>query len=118
MIDVQKWLLRLRVQDEEVRLRVFRAIRHPTEGDSYYHIETIKATVSKHEDTDDPFETSLLQDNLSKLEEEAKAYVQWMNSVKENRRKYYEPLGKSVSKSVPSIEKAPQLEQKQLPEHF
>ena len=67
--------------------------------------------MSNHEDTDDPLETSLLQDDLLELDDEAKAYVQWMNSFEENqKKKYYEPLRASRNKSVPSIEKAPQLE--------
>ena len=57
LIDVQKGELRLRVQDEEVRFSVFRAIKHPAESDSCYRIENIEAIVSNHEDTDDPLET-------------------------------------------------------------
>ena len=110
--------LRLKVQDEEVRFSVFRAIRHLVENDSCYRIEKIEATVSNHEDTNDPLETSLLQVDPLELDDEAKAYVQWMNSFEENRMKYYVPLGESVNKSIPSIEKAPQLEQKQLPKHL
>ena len=66
--------------------------------------------MSNHEDTNDPLETSLLQVDPLELDDEAKAYVQWMNSFAENRRKYYEPLGESMNNSIPSIEKAPQLE--------
>ena len=51
------------------------AIRNPKESDSCYRIETIEATVSNHEDTDDPLETSLLQDDLLEPNDEAKAYV-------------------------------------------
>ena len=91
---------------------MFQAIRHPVESDSCYRIENIKAIVSNHEDTDGPLETSHLQVDLLELDDEAEAYVRWMNSFEENRRKYYEPLGESVNKSIPSIEKAPQLEQK------
>ena len=88
---MQKGELRLRVKDEEVRFSVFRAIRHPVESDSCYCIENIEAIVSHHEDIDDSLE-SLLQDDSLELDDEAKAYVQWMNSFKEDRRKYYEPL--------------------------
>ena len=91
---------------------MFQAIRHPAESDSCYRIENIKAIVSNHEDTHDPLETRLLQVDPLELDDEAKAYVQWMNSFEENRRKYYEPLGESMNNSIPSIEKAPQLEQK------
>ena len=118
LIDVQKGELRLRVQDEEVRFNVFRVIRHPTESDSCYRIEKIEAIVSNHEDTNDPLETSLLQGDPLELDDEVKAYVQWMNSFEENSRKYYEPLGESVNKLIPSIEKALHLEQKQLLEHL
>ena len=74
--------------------------------------------MSNHEDTKDPLETSLLQVDPLELDDEAKDYVQWMNSFEENHRKYYEPFGESVNKSILSIEKAPQLEQKQLAEHL
>ena len=110
LIDVHKGELRLRVQDEEVRFSVFREIRHPADSDSCYRIENIEAIVSNHEDIDDPLETSLLQDDSLELDDETKAYVQWMNSFEDNRRKNYEPLRESVNKLVPSIEKAPQLE--------
>ena len=66
---------------------MFRAIRHPVEIDSCYRIENIEAIVSNHWDTDDPLEASLLQDDLLELDDEAKAYVQWMNSFEENQRK-------------------------------
>ena len=75
LIDVQKWELRLKIQDEEVKFSVFRAIRRPTEDDSCYRFENIEAIVSNHEDIDDPLETSLLQDDFLELNEEAKAYV-------------------------------------------
>ena len=77
---------------------MIREIRHPVESDSCYRIENIEAIVSNHKDTDDPLETSLLQDDSLKLDDEVKAYVQWMNSFEKNRRKYYEPLGESVTK--------------------
>ena len=50
--------------------------------------------MSNHEDTNDSIETSLLQVDPLELDDEAKAYVQWMNSFEENCRKYYEPLEK------------------------
>ena len=47
-------------------------------------METIEVIVSTHEDTDDPLETSLLQEDLLELDDEAKVYVQWKNSFEEN----------------------------------
>ena len=81
---MQKGELRLRVQDEEVRFSVFRAIRHPTESESCYRIKNIESIVSNHEDTNDLLEISLLQVDPLELDDEAKAYVQWMNSFEEN----------------------------------
>ena len=37
---------------------------------------------------------------------------------RQNRRKYYEPLGENTKISVPSAERPPQLEQKPLPSHL
>ena len=45
MIDVQQGELKLRVQDE-VKLNVFDAIRHPTESDSCFMVETMEAIMS------------------------------------------------------------------------
>ena len=41
-----------------------------------------------------------------------------MDSFEPNRRKYYEPLGKSTQTAVPSIEQPPKMEQKPLPIHL
>ena len=65
LIDVQKWELRLRIQDEDIRFSVFRVIRHPSKGDLCYLIENIEAIVSNHEDINDPLETSLIQEDSS-----------------------------------------------------
>ena len=43
MIDVQKGELKLRVQDDEVRLSVFNVVRHPTESDACFMIEAVEA---------------------------------------------------------------------------
>ena len=41
MIDVQKGVLKLRVQDDEVRFRVFNAVRHPVESDACFMIKAV-----------------------------------------------------------------------------
>ena len=46
MIDVQRGELKLRVQDEEVKFNVFKVVRHPTESDTCFMIETVEAIVS------------------------------------------------------------------------
>ena len=41
MIDVQRGELKLRVQDDEVKFNVFEAVRHSTESDTCFMIETM-----------------------------------------------------------------------------
>ena len=42
----------------------------------------------------------------------------WIDSFGPNKRKYFEHLGESPSRSIPYIEKAPILEEKPLPTHL
>ena len=44
--------------------------------------------------------------------------MQFMDSFNSNRRKYFESLGASARRLIPSIEKPPILEEKQLPTHL
>ena len=44
--------------------------------------------------------------------------MKWMDSFDPNRRKYFESLGASPSRLIPSFEKPPTLEEKQLPAHL
>ena len=67
-------------------------MRHPTESDACFMIETVEAIVSSHSCPTDPLETSLVRSYLEELGEEVKEYVRWMDSFQPNRRKYYEPL--------------------------
>ena len=46
LIDVQKGELILRVQEEEVTLRVFNAIKYPHDNNSCFILDVIKAIVS------------------------------------------------------------------------
>ena len=41
-----------------------------------------------------------------------------MDAFEPNRRKYFEHLGENDNREVPSVEKPPQLEQKQLLDHL
>ena len=118
MIDVQRGEFKLRVQDDEVKFNVFEAMRHPTESDTCFMIETVEAIVSSHSGPTDPLETSLVQSELEDLGEEVKEYVKWMDSFQPNRRKYYEPLEEIAQRSVPSFEQPPKMEQKPLPSHL
>ena len=105
----------MRVQDDEVKLNVFEAVRHPTESDTCFMIETVEAIVSSQSGPTDPLETSLVQSESEELGEKVKEYVKWMDSFQPNRRKYYEPLGEIAQMSVPFFEQPPKMEQKPLP---
>ena len=61
LIDVQKRELKMRVQDDEVTFNVFKAMRHPTESDACFLVETIEAIVSSQSGPTDPLEASLVQ---------------------------------------------------------
>ena len=118
MIDVQRGELKLRVQDDEVKFNVFKAVRHSKKSDTCFMIETLEATVSSQSSLTDPLETSLVHSESEEPGEEVKGYVKWMDSFKPNRRKYYEPLGKITQTLVPFFEQPPKMEQKPLPSHL
>ena len=60
LIDVQKGELKLRVQEDEVTFNVFKAMRHPTESDACFLVETVEAIVSSQSGPTDPLEDSLV----------------------------------------------------------
>ena len=60
MIDVHKGELKLRVQDDEVRFRVFNAVRHPVESDACFMIEAIEAIMPSQSGLTNPLEASLV----------------------------------------------------------
>ena len=118
MIDVQKGELKLRVQNDEVKFNVFKSMRHPTESDTCFIVETVEAIVSSQSGLTDPLEANLVQSDSENLGEEADEYVNWMNSFKPNRRKYYESLGENTQTPMPSFKQPPKIEQKPLPSHL
>ena len=77
MIDVQKGELKLRVQNDEVKFRVFIAVRHPAESDACFMIEAI---VPSQSGVTDPLEASFVHNAREDLSEEAEEYVKWMDS--------------------------------------
>ena len=97
---------------------MFKDVRHPAESDTCFMVEIVEAIVSSQSGIIDPLEASLVQSDSEKLGEEAEEYVKWIDSFEPNRRKYYEPLGKSNKTSVPSVEQPPKMEQKPLPSHL
>ena len=49
---------------------------------------------------------------------EVRETITWMDAFEPNRRKYFEELGTGPSRTLPSIQKPPVLELKQLPSHL
>ena len=115
MIDVQRGELKLRVQDDEVKLNFFVVMRHPAESDTSFMIKTVEAIVSSHSSPTNPLETSLVQSESEDPREEVKEYVKWMDSFQPNIRKYYDPLGKIAQTSVPSFEQPPRWNKSHYP---
>ena len=118
MIDVRKGELKLRVQDDEVTFNVLKAMRHPTESDACFLVETFEAIVSRKSGPTDPLEASLVQSDSENLSGEAAEYVNWMNSFEHNGRKYYELLGENTQTPISSSKQPPKVEQKPLPCHL
>ena len=108
----------MKVQDDEVTFNVFKAMRHLTESNACFLVETIKAIVSSQSGPTDPLKASLVQSDSENLSEEAVEYVNWMNSFKPNGRKYYEPLGENTQTPLPSSKQPPKVEQNPLPCHL
>ena len=104
MIDVHRGELKLRVQEDEVKFNGFEAVRHPTESDTCFIVETVEAIVSNQSGLTDPLEASLVQSDSEKLGEEAQEYVKWIDSFEPNRRQYFESLGENTKTPVPYVE--------------
>ena len=67
----------------------------------------------------DPLETSLLHgDSVGLNNEEVAKCLVWMDSFRHNKRKYFEHLEESLNRHIPSIKKAPILEEKPLLTHL
>ena len=91
-------------------------MKYPSKSDSCFCIDVIEAIVSNQVDQTNPLEASLLHDDSIDSEDcEAKSYLMWMDLFEPNMRKYFETLGEIPSRPIPSIEKPPSLEEKQLP---
>ena len=65
----------MKVQDDEVTFNVFKAMRHLTESNACFLVETIKAIVSSQSGPTDPLKASLVQSDSENLSEEAVEYV-------------------------------------------
>ena len=115
MIDVQRGELKLRVQEDEVKFKVFEAVRHPEKSDTCFMEEIVEAIVCSQSGLTDPLEASLVKNDSENTSEEADEYVKWLDSFRPNRRKYFESLGGGAKTLV---EQPPKMEQIPLPSHL
>ena len=89
------------------------------ESESCVRMDIAEAIVSSQKDHIDPLETSLIYgDSPDIVDNETREYVLWMDSFRQNKRKYFERLGASPSRSIRSIEKPLVLEEKHIPSHL
>ena len=110
MIEVQRGKPKLRVQEDEVKFNVFKAVKHSEESDTCFMTETVEAIVSSQSCLTDPLEANLVQSDSENLGIEAEEYVKMMDSFEPNRRKYFELLGENTKTPVPYVEQPPKME--------
>ena len=84
MIDVQRGELKLRVQEDEVKFKVLKVVRHLAESDTCFMTEIVEAIVSSQSGLTEPLEANLVQSDSENLGEEAEEYVKLMDSFKPN----------------------------------
>ena len=94
--------MKLRVQDDEVTLNVFNALKYPTTSDCCFCMHMIEAKMSTHVDHYDPLKTSLIYDDLAESDDvEVQKCVAWMNSFSSYKRRYFKELGDSSNHGIP-----------------
>ncbi|XP_061362824.1 uncharacterized protein LOC133306512 [Gastrolobium bilobum] len=99
LIDVEKWKLMLRVNEETVTIDVFEAIKHPADVEDCFRIDIIQDVVEEVKGE----EELLLEEDKSKEEMSGEFYQE-------------EPVVEELEKKVDDIPKgAPKVELKELP---
>ncbi|KAL8092004.1 hypothetical protein AgCh_034328 [Apium graveolens] len=127
LIDVQKGELTMRVQDQDVTFNVFKAKKFPTKDEECLKVDLIDSAVTSELDhmlMSDALEKALVGD-FDSDDEDGNEQVQYLNASPWRRKldMPFESLGTSDLKNAegklkPSIEEAPTLELKPLPEHL
>ncbi|KAL8100532.1 hypothetical protein AgCh_032694 [Apium graveolens] len=127
LIDVQKGKLTMRVQDQDMTFNIFKAMKFPTEDEECLKVDLIDYAVTSKLDH------MLLSDALEKAlvgefdsdDEDGNEKLQYLNASPWRRKldMPFESLGTTDLKNAegnlkPSIEAAPTLELKPLPEHL
>ncbi|KAL8104495.1 hypothetical protein AgCh_028640 [Apium graveolens] len=127
LIDVQKGELTMRVQDQDVTFNVFKAMKFPIEDEECLKVDVIDTVVTSELDhmlMSDALEKALVGD-FDSDDEDSNEQLQYLNASPWKRKLDipFESLGTSDLKNAegklkPSIEEAPTLELKLLPEHL
>ncbi|XP_010243912.1 PREDICTED: uncharacterized protein LOC104587856 [Nelumbo nucifera] len=128
LIDVQKGLLTLRINGEEVVFNVFQTKKYPNRSEhEIYAIDCIDVWAAEINTSklDDPFESCILNSckNMQVMEEEVKEAMNYLEASQEEckpRQGKFLPLDgpTSTKQLLPSIKAPPALELKPLPFHL
>ncbi|XP_022855926.1 uncharacterized protein LOC111377105 [Olea europaea var. sylvestris] len=123
LIDVQKGQLILRLGEEHVTFNVFKAIRYPAESDSCFQIDVIDNTVNDTfplHNPPDPYEACIVHSQST--QSDSNEIETCARNLEANptyrRRPHFKELGTGPTKPLPSIQRPPELELKQLSSHL
>ncbi|KAL8097217.1 hypothetical protein AgCh_030366 [Apium graveolens] len=127
LINVQKGEITMRVQDQDVTFNVFNAMKFPTDEDECYNVDLVDSVLNSKLDQllgSDTLERALTGESDSE-EKEGAEQLQFLNASpwKRKLKLPLESLGlvglkNSQDHLKPSIEEAPTLELKPLPDHL
>ncbi|KAL8124269.1 hypothetical protein AgCh_012061 [Apium graveolens] len=127
LIDVQKGELTIRVLDQDITFNMFNAMKFPTDNEECLKVELADSVVTSELDQllrSDAFEKALLRNSDSE-DDEGEEQLQYLNASPWKRKidmpfesPGMEELNKAPKRLKPSIEEAPTLEHKPLPEHL
>ncbi|KAL5734310.1 hypothetical protein ACOSP7_032171 [Xanthoceras sorbifolium] len=125
LIDVQQGKLTLCVGDEEAVFNVFKATKFATTANTCLRVDAVDSLVEEafeKSNPEEPLEACLAHGETKEEENDSIAeYAFHLDSappIPYGGRRYFEDLGHGKPKILPSIEKPPKLELKQLPEHL
>ena len=112
------------MQDEQVTFNIFEAMKYPSEVGLCFQIDTIEKLVVETFKGEDPklsLEACIAHFESTKSENaeirECAHYLEATPSARQVKGPKFEQLGKSFSRSKPSMQEPPKLELKSLPSH-
>ncbi|CAN6547022.1 unnamed protein product [Malus baccata var. baccata] len=124
LIDVKAGTLKLRVQGESIEFKMFEALKLPADVEECSNIELIAPIVNANfleNVSADLLKTCIEYPEFNMEGEAAMDVIAALNSSPIHAPRWqqaWEPLGPALPHILPSIEQAPALELKLLPEHL